>query len=189
MPSSLAVIHPSTLGCSPRPPVSVGGTGAARLELPGIFSGACLGALSACPGARGTFRSQGSLPYGVKPGIPSPGGPYAPPSPLRSARRGRNVDRLSIGVPVRVSLRPRLTLIRLALIRKPWPCGGRASHPPCRYSCLHLPFRPLHRPSRDRFGAAGMLPYRTSARSFGGRLDARSFSTRSRSTSELLRTL
>ena len=43
----------------------------------------------------------------------------------------------------RVLVRPRLTLIRLALIRNPWPFGVRVSHPHCRYLCLHLLFRTL----------------------------------------------
>jgi len=50
----------------------------------------------------------------------------------------------------RVRLSSRLTLIRLALIRKPWTSGVRVSHPHCRYSCLHLPFRTLQRASPAR---------------------------------------
>src|SRR5690606_26922576 len=46
-------------------------------------------------------------------------------------------------LPIRVILRPRLTLIRLALIRKPYPFGGRVSLPPYRYLCLHLLFHAL----------------------------------------------
>lgn len=34
--------------------------------------------------------------------------------------------------------------------RKPWASGGRGSHPPCRYLCLHSLFRRLQRPSRER---------------------------------------
>ena len=49
----------------------------------------------------------------------------------------------SIGVASRLSLRARLTLIRLALIRKPWSCGEGVSRPLCRYLCLHLLFRDL----------------------------------------------
>ena len=60
----------------------------------------------------------------------------------------------------RLALRPRLTLIRLALIRNPWPSGEGVSRPLCRYLCLHLLFRSLHLPSREGFGGAGMLPYR-----------------------------
>ena len=61
----------------------------------------------------------------------------------------------------RMRLRPRLTLIRLALIRKPWSFGGRVSHPPYRYLCLHLLFRSVHRTSRYGFTPTGMLPYLT----------------------------
>ena len=50
----------------------------------------------------------------------------------------------SIGVAVRLSLRARLTLIRLALIRKPWSYGEGGSRPLCRYLYLHLLFRSLH---------------------------------------------
>ena len=59
-----------------------------------------------------------------------------------------------------LSLRARLTLIRLAWIRKPWSCGGGVSRPPYRYLYLHLLFRALHRSSRPGFAAHGMLPYR-----------------------------
>jgi len=126
--------------------------------------GVCLGPLSARPRARGTFGlgSPGLLTpaytYPLKPGIPSPGGPFTPPSPHRSARQCRNVDRLAIGIGLRLSLRTRLTLIRLALIRKPWSIGGRVSRPPCRYSCLHLPFRTLHPSSRWGFDADRNAP-------------------------------
>ena len=64
-----------------------------------------------------------------------------------------------IGRAARLALRPRLTLIRLALIRKPWSFGEGVSRPLYRYLYLHLPFRKLHRPSKAGFGAAGMLPY------------------------------
>ena len=37
LPSSLAVIHSSTLGFSPHPPVSVYGTGRLALNTPGLF--------------------------------------------------------------------------------------------------------------------------------------------------------
>ena len=49
----------------------------------------------------------------------------------------------SIGLTVRLNLRPRLTLIRLALIRNPQSSGGRVSRPPYRYSFLHLLFQHL----------------------------------------------
>ena len=65
----------------------------------------------------------------------------------------------SIGLAVRLSLRSRLTLIRLALIRKPQSFGGRVSRPPYRYSYLHLLFHALQRGSSPIFTAHGMLPY------------------------------
>ena len=160
--------------------------------------GACLGPLSARPRARGTFGLGRAwlltwpCTYPLKPGIPSPGGPFTSPSPHRSARQCWNVDQLAIGIGLRLSLRARLTLIRLALIRKPGPFGGRVSRPPCRYSCLHLLFRPLHRGSRPGFNAGRNAPLPLASlqiQSFGGTLDARSLSTHGRSTSELLRTL
>src|SRR5690606_10865308 len=72
-----------------------------------------------------------------------------------------NINRFSIGWPRQRGglLRSRLTLIRLALIRKPYPFGGRVSHPPYRYLCLHLLFQPLQLILRPTFSAVGMLPY------------------------------
>ena len=88
-------------------------------------------------------------------------------------------------------LRSRLTLIRLALIRKPWSYGEGVSRPLYRYLYLHLLFRRLHSPSRDGFSAAGMLPYQSRIRvipRLRHRTYARLLSTRDRSTGELLRT-
>ena len=99
----------------------------------------------------------------------------------------------SIGVASRLSLRARLTLIRLALIRKPWSCGEGVSRPLCRYLCLHLLFRALQRGSTRAFGAARNAPLPTrhndAPHGFGTGLHARLLSTRDRSTGELLRTL
>ena len=64
----------------------------------------------------------------------------------------------SIGLAVRLSLRSRLTLIRLALIRKPQSFGGRVSRPPYRYSYLHLLFHALQRGSSPIFDAAWNAP-------------------------------
>ena len=68
----------------------------------------------------------------------------------------------SIGLAVRLNLRPRLTLIRLALIRNPQSSGDRVSHPVYRYLYLHLLFHPLQQGSRPTFSANGMLPYQPS---------------------------
>ena len=58
----------------------------------------------------------------------------------------------------RVLVRPRLTLIRLALIRNPWPSGVGVSHPHCRYLCLHLLFRTLQTALRLSFYADRNAP-------------------------------
>ena len=65
----------------------------------------------------------------------------------------------SIGCAVRLCLRSRLTLIRLALIRNPWSFGEGVSRPLYRYLYLHLLFRLLQPFSRPTFVADGMLPY------------------------------
>ena len=80
---------------------------------------------------------------------------------LHVALRGSNgiLTVSAIGLAVRLSLRSRLTLIRLALIRKPWSFGGRVSRPPYRYSYLHLLFHALQQGSSLIFHAHGMLPY------------------------------
>ena len=66
----------------------------------------------------------------------------------------------AIGLALRLSLRSRLTLIRLALIRKPWSYGEGVSRPLYRYLYLHLLFHALQHGSRRAFHAHGMLPYR-----------------------------
>ena len=76
------MILSSTLGFSPLPPVSVYSTGRHALAGPALFLRVWLPALSARPEARGTFRFQGSLPYGVQPTIPSVGGSVTPRSRL-----------------------------------------------------------------------------------------------------------
>ena len=98
----------------------------------------------------------------------------------------------SIGSSLRMPLRSRLTLIRLALIRNPWSYGEEVSRLLYRYLYLHLLFRQLHNGSNLCFAAAGMLPYQLTIRSIPRlrhRTYARLLSTRLRSTSELLRTL
>ena len=72
------------------------------------------------------------------------------------------LTRSSIGIALRLILRTRLTLIRLALIRKPWSFGGEVSRLPYRYLYLHLLFRRLQPGLSRTFGAAGMLPYQPS---------------------------
>ena len=64
----------------------------------------------------------------------------------------------AIGLAVRLSLRTRLTLIRLALIRKPWSFGEGVSHPLYRYLYLHLLFHTLQQSSRFTFDAEWNAP-------------------------------
>ena len=64
----------------------------------------------------------------------------------------------AIGLAQRLILRTRLTLGRLTLPRKPWSCGGGASHPPYRYLYLHLLFHTLQNTSRYAFNAEWNAP-------------------------------
>ena len=125
LPSSLAVIHSSTLGFSPHPPVSVYGTGCFTLDDYMIFSQVWLPALSSCPKTPGTVRFQ--LPYTLQRAIPSARGSVTSRSLALLHSRRRNLNRLVIGFPRRVPLSPRLTLIRLTLFRKPWVFGVNVS--------------------------------------------------------------
>ena len=145
--------------------MSVCGTGLCTLDARS-FSWKRLGPLSALPEDRGTIRfgwvrafDYGPNTYTLQPGIPSPGGPFITPSLLHPYRGYGNINPSSIGIPSRVILRARLTLIRLALIRKPWSIGVGVSRPHYRYLCLHLLFQKLQDTSPCPFTAAGMLPY------------------------------
>ena len=64
----------------------------------------------------------------------------------------------SIAFPKRVRLRSRLTLIRLALIRKPWSYGEGVSRPLYRYLYLHLLFHMLQHASKHIFNAIWNAP-------------------------------
>ena len=67
----------------------------------------------------------------------------------------------SIRSALRLRVRSRLTLIRLALIRNPWSSGEGVSRPLYRYLYLHLLFRNLQHGSRHIFTDGGMLPYQS----------------------------
>ena len=190
MPSSLAVIHSSTLGFSPHPPVSVYGTGCLALSENSIFLRAWLPALSARPKARGTVGFQ-LAPTTFNALFRQRAAVSLPGLDLSCRGRRRNLDRLVIRLPLRAPLSPRLTLIRLTLFRKPWVFGVNVSTLiVVTYAYIFVSSRsstPHGAPSR----LTGMLPYRciNASHSFGNGLDARSSSTQLRSTSELLRTL
>ena len=167
MPSSLATDHSSTFGFSPRPPVSVSGTGRLRRTLE-VFLGSWLTSAIRSAEASRYFQVRnhpGDLPpglsYTLQRTFPSVRGIFTPPSLLRIAAGCWNIDQLSIRLALRLIVRTRLTLNRLSLFRKPWSSGVRVSHPHYRYLCLHLLFRPLQPCSRTTFGANGMLPYQS----------------------------
>ena len=191
LPSSLAVIHSSASGSSPHPPVSVYGTGRMSL-VAGGFSRE-YGYLR-CRIARGlSVLSAFGLPTAFN-------GEFRLPAAVsllgrRLARHpGRGIlTAFASGVPLRVALSSRLTRGRLAWPRKPWVFGGDV--------CTSLVVTHAYIFFSGRSSAAratpsaptGMLPYHDwlapAVLGFGDGLDARSSSTRLRSTSELLRTL
>ena len=96
--------------------------------------------------------------YALQPAIPSAGGTATTASPHRPYRQYGNVNPSAIGFSLRMSLRTRLTLIRLALIRKPWSFGEGVSRPLYRYLYLHLLFQTLQRGSRPAFDADWNAP-------------------------------
>ena len=106
LPNSLAMTHSSTFGYSPRPPVSVSGTGGQHLKLSGFSGeyaphrchlGRSLGVLSRLGSTH--VLDCVSFTWTLQPSVPSDGGCFAPPSPLRNAGRYGNINPLSIGCP------------------------------------------------------------------------------------------
>ena len=106
LPNSLAMTHSSTFGYSPRPPVSVYGTGCHYLMLSGFSwksaSPRCHISRSLCVLSRlsstAGFASR-SFTFALQPAIPSAGGGSASPSPRRNNGKCRNINRLSIRYP------------------------------------------------------------------------------------------
>ena len=97
----------------------------------------------------------------------------------------------AIGLDLRLILRSRLTQGRLTSPWKPWSCGEGASHPLYRYLYLHLLFHTLQQASPAHIQRTwnAPLPILSVSHSFGNGFHTRLLSTRSPSTSELLRTL
>ncbi len=165
MPSSLTANLPCASVLYTRPPVSVSGTGAPAVKLSGFSRQPAYpdiarpGGLAYCRvSALPADLPTGINAYALQPSIPSDGTGFTPASPLRPPRQCRNLHRLSICLALRLIIRSRLTLIRLALIRNPWSFGGGASNTPYRYSFLHLLFHPLQRASRPPFTAEWNAP-------------------------------
>ena len=162
LPSSLAVIHSSTLGFSPRPPVSVCGTGGSIFKRLAGFLGSLIRDIISAPEGLEYYQLSASPAYFTTGLLPTAFNALFRQCAVLSLLRHRiamtcrcwNINQLSIELRFRLALRTRLTLIRLALIRKPWSFGVRVSRPHYRYLCLHLLFPALQRasPARLRCG-------------------------------------
>ena len=161
LPSSLTMNLSSALVYSTRPPVSVYGTGNRGLELRGFSRehgyrrchfARRLRVLSRLGSARGFACAPRHLTRfnGL---FRQPAGVSLLRHPFAVTAGSGILTASSIAVASRLRLRSRLTLIRLALIRKPWSYGGRVSRPPYRYLCLHLLFNALQYASRHAFSA------------------------------------
>ena len=198
LPSSLTVIHPSASVCSTRPRVSVCGTGTLQVGDSGFSR------QHACPRYCPPPKGKAYYQVRITRGICLPGSAPTPFNRLFRQPAAVSLLRLhvslqgsngmltvsAIGVAVRLGLRSRLTLIRLALIRKPWSFGEGVSRPLDRYLYLHLLFHRLQDGSRRAFHAGGMLPYRyLRIPRLRQTAYTRLLSMPDSSTSELLRTL
>ena len=143
--------HSSALVYSTQPPVSVYGTGGTCLKLRGFSRE--LDYLR-YPRTRGLEVLSGSASkrHLTRFDLPTPlnelfrqfAGVSLLRLPNRSVRSTGILTSSSIGIASRLSLRARLTLIRLALIRKPWSYGEEVSRLLYRYLYLHLLFPKLH---------------------------------------------
>ena len=171
--------------------MSVCGTGATRICL-ADFLGSMITPILPLASDRHTVR------FGSRPGFawgdqrlhPSTG--YSVLLRPRVTPRGSNgiLTVSSIGVAVRLSLRSRLTLIRLALIRKPQSSGEGVSRPLYRYLYLHLLFQTLQPGSSPNLRRGlECSPTDLSIPRLRQLAYARLLSMPDPSTSELLRTL
>ena len=137
-----------------------------RLSLAVFLGGMLTRTLGSPRRDRRTIRLQLGTRASLRPSTPKPFNPLIRQRAAlslprhRIARKGSTgiLTRQSIGFAARLSLRPRLTLIRLALIRKPWSFGEGVSHPLYRYLYLHLLFQTLQSTSRCAFDADWNAP-------------------------------
>ena len=159
--------HSSASVFSTRPRVSVSSTGVLSLVLRGfsrepvyhrypIVRG--LSVLSASPFSAGLPTLNLTTAFNGR--FRRPAGVSLLRLPIAAETSNGILTVSSIGFGSRLILRSRLTLIRLALIRKPWSFGEGVSRPLYRYLYLHLLFRKLQHASLHTFVAVGMLPYR-----------------------------
>ena len=162
MPSSLTMLLPPASGFSPRPPVSVSGTGARRTIA--AFPGGAYARFATF------FRSaSGGLPHAcgfsctraspVAPVFPFPAHAPAPRPRSSACARCRTLHLPSIGYASRPPLRSRLSRGRSALPRNPWTFGPEDSRLRLATHSGILPSRASTVPSGTASAAAGMLPY------------------------------
>ena len=105
------------------------------------------------------YSHVSALAYALQPPIPSGGGGVTSRSRSSLHDVYRNINRFVIGFPSRVPLRSRLTLVRLALSRKPWVFGERVS---TRFVVTHAYIffsRRSRIPHDTPSTPTGMLPY------------------------------
>ena len=150
LPSSLTMLLPPALGSSPHPPVSVYGTGDGDLKLRSFSREHAYRRCHLAQGARCTVRVRLWCGFACTINAYTPSTCIRRHAGVSLLRRSVAViasDGIltvsSIGLGSRLCLRARLTLIRLALIRKPWSYGEGVSRPLCRYLYLHLLFQTL----------------------------------------------
>ena len=166
MPSSLTRDHSSALGYSPYLPVSVYGTitATARYE---DFLGSMGSASLRDKISPHHFSELNGVPdfprspsYRLEPGRPTPGWPtlLRPPFAQTLLQWYRNINLFPITYACRPRLRDRLTLRRLALLRKPWVFGEPVSHRLFRYLCQHNLFHLVHRSLRSGFNLPWNAP-------------------------------
>ena len=137
--------------------MSVYGTGRSALNDSLIFLQACLPALSDCPKTLGTVGFQS--PYALQRAFPSARGSVTPRSHLSLQCEYRNINRFPIRFASRLLLRPRLTLIRLTLFRKPGVFGVRISILIIVTYAYIFFSRRSSRPHGPPSTLSGMLPY------------------------------
>ena len=105
--------------------------------------------------------SVSGRPYFLKPSLPSDGGSFTPRSLSLLHCEYRNINRLSIRFASRLPLRPRLTLIRLTLFRKPGVFGVTISIVIIvTYAYIFFSAR-SSKPHGPPSTLSGMLPYHT----------------------------
>ena len=127
LPSSLTVIHSSALVYSTRLRVSVCGTGASGMKLSGFSWESDYARYCRSPGGLAYYQVRLEAWICLRFSTPTPfNGLFRQPAALsllrpRVAPQGSTgiLTGSAIGLTLRLSLRTRLTLIRLALIRKP----------------------------------------------------------------------